>query len=79
MKIVFLLKYPKDFIKISDDILAESNFTKKMYRLGLLKRQTVLAGSNFLGKMYRSEVEAIKMYRLELAPTSFGVLSTKNV
>ena len=79
MIIVFLLKNSMDFIKRSDDILAGINFSEKMYRLGLLKRQTVLAGSNFLGKMYRSEVEAIKMYRLELAPTSFGVLSTKNV
>ena len=79
MIIVFLLKNSMDFIKITDDILAGSNFLEKMYRLGLLKRQFVLARSNFLGKMYRSEVETIKMYMLELTPTSFGALLTKSV
>ena len=52
---------------ITNDILAESNFSEKMYRFDPFARQYFLAGDGFLRKMYRSAVASIKMYRSVVA------------
>ena len=48
MKIVPLLNFPIDFKIITNDILAGSNFTKKMYRSSPFEGRYFLAGDDFL-------------------------------
>ena len=67
MKIVSLLKNQIDFLMVTSDILAESNFTEKMYRLAPLARRYILAGDGFLRKMYRLPHILKKMYGLKIA------------
>ena len=63
MKKSLLLKYLQLPRKISNDILAGSNFSKKMYRLTPYEGRDFLAEEEFLRKMYRSDHDVRKMYR----------------